>query len=74
MNNPKAYIDDHGRMLMVSDGISGGQVWMTCYRKPSGGSKRLTSKHLPLRDTREEAQADLDARAAAMGWREIEPL
>jgi hypothetical protein len=52
-------VDRRGRVLFVSDGISGGKTWGTYYRKPSGSLKRLVSKHLPLRTSRAAAEADL---------------
>jgi len=74
---PDTYIDDKGRLLFVSPGISGGETWMTCYTKPGGkGSHRLKSPSLPLRNTREEAQADLDIYARGKGYKlaaEAEP-
>ncbi len=55
--------------FIVSDGISSGQTWGTYRRKPSGALQRVVSKALPLRSTREEAQADLDAWLRAKGWK-----
>lgn len=68
------YIDDRGRRLFVSSqcGVHP-PVFGTCFGKPSL-KLRHKSKNLPPRDTREEAQSDLDAHAAKMGWREIEPI
>lgn len=51
--------------LFVSDGISNGRTWSTYYRTRTGSLRRL--KMMPLRQTREEAQADLDAYAQARG-------
>jgi len=62
-----SYRDFQDRILFVSDGISHGTTWMTVYQKPSGALKRVVSKFLPLRKTREEAQADLDRFAKARG-------
>ena len=48
-------------IVFVSDGISEGRHWTTYYRKPDNGSlKRVVSAKLQTRDTREEAQNDLD--------------
>ena len=66
------YIDDMGRTVLVSSGISGGKWWMACRVKKSGALQRIKSKKLPERETREEAQADLDAYAAQMGWKKRE--
>ncbi|OPX91824.1 MAG: Chromosome-partitioning protein Spo0J [Pelotomaculum sp. PtaB.Bin104] len=73
---PNTYIDDKGRLLFVSPGISGGDTWMTCYTKNGKGSHRLKSPVLPLRNTREEAQFDLDMYAKNKGYKlaaEAEP-
>lgn len=48
--------------VFVDRGISDGSAWGTYYRKPNGSLKRITS--LPLRQSREAAQKDLDAWAA----------
>ena len=57
----KKYCDFQGRVLFVSPGISGGDCWMTVYYKSNGiSTKRLVSPALPLRETKELAQADLD--------------
>lgn len=54
----RTYLSKHGE-LFVCDGISNGRWWSTYYRNPRTGSlKRLRS--LPLRQTPEEAQRDLD--------------
>ena len=54
----RRYRDFQDRVLFVS---TGGSVWFTAYQKPgSQGTHRIKSKFLPLRDTRELAQADLD--------------
>lgn len=45
--------------LLVSDGISNGKTWATYQRKPSGSLRRVCSKHLPLRNSRDEAEKDL---------------
>jgi hypothetical protein len=61
--------DGRIELVYVSSGISGGEWWLTVYRALTGGTHRIKSKTLPLRDTRQEAQADLDAYAATKGWR-----
>lgn len=67
----KTYYDENDAHVFVSSGISGGSVWMTVRRKKaSAGTHRLKSPALPLRDTREEAQRDLEAFAAKKGWKE----
>lgn len=69
----KMYYDENGALVFVSSGISGGTVWMSVRRKkPAAGTHRIKSPRLPLRDTREEAQKDLDAYAQSRGWREAE--
>jgi len=63
-----AYVDDKGRRLFVSSGI-GRDIFMTFWRKPTGSLKRLVSKAVPPRPSREQAQADLDQLAARRGWK-----
>lgn len=45
--------------MFVHDGISNGRSWGTYRRMPTGSLERVVSARLPLRDTREEAEADL---------------
>ncbi len=66
------YLDySTGRVLFISPGLSQ-DIWATYWRKPSGALKRVISPALPLRRDRDQAQRDLDAYAAAKGWRKIE--
>lgn len=55
------YLDDMGKTVKVSSGISGGSL------------QRVKSKLLPERDTKEEAQKDLDRYAAKLEWNVIAP-
>lgn len=63
----------HPDVVFVSDGISRGRSWGTFYRLPSGSLRRLVRKSLPMRVTRDEAQADLDAYAKEIGWKPWSP-
>ena len=65
------YEDRGGRELYVwrIEGIEG-PPWGTFYAGDNGDLKRLTS--LPMRDTPEEAQADLDALAQVKGYVSLE--
>lgn len=47
--------------LFISDGISDGKQWGTFERKPNGSLRRIKSKYLPMRPTKEKAKADLAA-------------
>ena len=67
------YIDDMGKTVKISSGISGGLSWMSFRVKKSGSLQRVKSKHLPVRDTKEEAQTDLDRYASQMRWSVIPP-
>ncbi len=49
-----------GDRFIVSDGLSKGKTWATYERKPNGVLRRVVSRYLPARKTREEAEADLD--------------
>ncbi len=62
------YRDEDWRVLFVTDGISGGKSWFTGYRTDTGAIKRFTSPACPIRQTREEAQHDLDLIASRRGW------
>ncbi len=53
-----AYVTPDGRVLRVDSGISNGRTWSTYYRTRTGSLRRY--KTLPVRYTREAAQADLD--------------
>lgn len=66
-DRPKCYRDFMGRILFVGCGLTNGSSWMTFYTKPSGSLRRVNSKFLPIRETREEAQRDLDKYAAERG-------
>ena len=62
------YIDDMGKLVVVSSGISGGETFMACRVRKSGALHRIKSKKLPLRNTRKAAQEDLDRYAEEMRW------
>lgn len=63
------YLDDMGRVIMVSQGI--GEMWFSCRVKKSKALQRVKSKYLPERSTAEEAQDDLNRYAKRMGWQQI---
>ena len=67
-----AYIDHKGRILFVHDGISSGKTWATYYRHSPTRLRRVTSPALPLRETRGQAQVDLDAYAVNHCYHEYE--
>lgn len=60
MKDPHGAFDDYGYIrLFVSTGI-GQDTWATYYRNPKTGSLiRLKSTSLPIRRSKEEAEADL---------------
>ena len=62
------YIDENGILVVVSSGISGGNAYMACRVRKSGSLQRIKSKNLPIRNTRNEAQEDLDLYAENRGW------
>jgi hypothetical protein len=45
--------------FFVSDGISGGKAWATYTQKPNGALRRVVSKYLPVRASRDQAERDL---------------
>jgi hypothetical protein len=69
------YRDQQGRIVYVTCGIGSGDQyphWGSFRRKANGISiQRVKTKFLPMRDTPEDAQADLDAYAARKGWQPI---
>lgn len=68
----KQYVDEKGRLIFVRAGL-GGDTFMAMYQDVGKwgafGAHRLVSKELPVRNTLEEAQADLDAYAEKKGWK-----
>lgn len=55
------YKDYDGSIVFVSPGISSGTVWMSVKLKPGkNGTRRVKSKFLPLRESKDLAQIDLD--------------
>ena len=71
-NGARRYHYLQGKIIFVSCGISNGTTWMTVSQKPGcDGTHRVKSKFLPLRDSREKAQADLDRWARERGLGEV---
>lgn len=67
------YKDARGNSYWVDHGIGGPtSSWMTltCRTGATSGGHRVKSPRLPLRHTREDAQADLDAYAQ---WKGLDP-
>lgn len=68
----RAYQDSRGWRYRVMGGIHA-DSWKARYQKPGkrgdAGWKGLAA--VPWRETREEAQADLDALAVRKGWQEV---
>lgn len=70
----KRYVDQNGAIILISSGISDGKSWMACrvkIKQRNESMHRVKSKFLPLRNTRAEAQADLDAYANNFSWKEL---
>lgn len=68
----RKYRDFLGRVLFVTDGISRGDSWFTGYHKKNGTVKRLSIACLPIRRSREQAQADLDRLASERLYPEVQ--
>ena len=62
----RTYMDNRGWMYRVMEEI-GGTCYKGCYSWPGRGSWHGLWQ-LPWRETREEAEADLDRLAAERGW------
>ena len=54
------------RVIEVIVGL-GGDCWMSGWCAESGGTHRLVSKYLPVRNSRIEAEVDLDSWAGDHG-------
>ena len=65
------YIDERGSAVFVEKGLGGG-TWMSMRQSNSRGLHRVKSPALPIRDSRDAAQADLNAYAEKRGWRRRE--
>ena len=65
-SEPKRYLDDQGRVLFVSGGLSRDKFG-TFWRSPSGGLHRVKSPAMPMVPSKEEAQQNLDDWAAKKG-------
>jgi hypothetical protein len=64
------YLDENGCRCFVSSGISKGGDWFTVRVKPGKTAQhRITSVNLPIRDTKAEAQFDLDGFARWKNWK-----
>ena len=61
----KKYKDPQGRIAEVTRGI-GGDIFFSAHH-----GHRIKSKFLPLRDTFQAAQDDLDAYAAKKRWSKV---
>lgn len=46
-------------VFVVSQGIGSDGPWMVFEKKPNGSLRRITSRYLPERKTKEEAEEDL---------------
>ena len=68
MNDFLHYRNEQGEIILVVEGLLKGK-WMSMRRSNNGGLHRIKSPALPIRDSREEAQADLDFYAKNRGWR-----
>jgi hypothetical protein len=67
------YQDESGAIYRADHGL-GGKVFMTLRQIGQKGNHRVKSSALPLRDTLEEAQADLDFWAKKKGLIPIDPV
>ena len=64
------FVDKDGRVVFVAQGLD--ESWMTMYWGESGGLHRLKSEYLPVRQTRRQAETDLDLHASLNRWRRAE--
>ena len=68
------YVDQFGRVLMVTDLYSGGREWATGYMDQRTGVmvRHMLTISLPIRETQTEAQTDLDRYAEWCGLERTE--
>lgn len=65
------YYDGNGALVFVSSDISDGDKWMSMRQKTiRSGTHRVKSKQLPIRESKDAAQRDLDAYAKQKRWEE----
>jgi hypothetical protein len=65
----KAFRDENGATVFVSDGIAlDDKTWFTVRQLQGKGSHRIKTKFLPIRETFDEAQSDLNKYAKQKGW------
>lgn len=69
MSKMTEYIDKRGWKFKVMHGL--GDVWKARYNKPGARSWKCVAV-LPWRESREDAERDLEAYAASHGMREAE--
>ncbi len=67
----RSYLDEKGQEIFVS-ASSGGETFGSFRRSPSGGLHRVKTPAMPMVDTREEAQANLDAWAKKRDLQSVE--
>ncbi|MCL5292563.1 MAG: hypothetical protein M1548_08575 [Actinobacteria bacterium] len=54
------YLNEQGKEVFVAAGL-GGDIFGTFHHTTSGNLRRLKSQAMPMVDSREKAQANLDA-------------
>ncbi len=62
---PRSYLDEKGQEIFVSAGL--GDEYGSFRRSPSGGLHRVKSPYMPMVNSKEEAQANLDYWATDKG-------
>jgi hypothetical protein len=65
----KAYIDESGAHVFVSWVDTSLNQWFSVRDGNVKGTVRVKTKFLPIRDTFDEAQTDLNKYANSKGWR-----
>jgi hypothetical protein len=65
----RAFRDDRGASVFVSNGIAtDGKTWFTVRQFAGKGTHRIKAKSLPIRETFDEAQEDLNKYAKQKHW------
>jgi hypothetical protein len=66
-----AFLDDNGYKVFVSNGIdSSGKKWFSVRQKDANrGTHRIKAEALPIRETFDEAQYDLNMYAHEKRWK-----
>jgi hypothetical protein len=64
----KGFVDENGASVFVSWVNTSSNQWFSVRQHEGKGTHRVKTKFLPIRETFDEAQRDLNKYAKAKGW------